>query len=44
MNSIKKFFQMMAAKTAAWTNYDNEAARLMGEMDAMVADLEWPIW
>lgn len=44
MNAIMKFLEAMASKVATWTHYDSEEARLMGEMNAMVADLEWPIW
>lgn len=44
MNKIKSFLMNMATKIGTWTDIDDETACLMGELDAQVADLVWPVW
>jgi len=43
MNKIINLFKAMA-NTFSFADIDDETAKLMGEMEAKVADLEWPMW
>lgn len=44
MNMIKNLIKSLATKMGTLTEIDDEAAKLMCEMDARVADLAWPTW